>query len=371
MEQRPRERTQASWGLMRGLVGAASVFVLLAGLRSARVFLVPVLVAVFISVACAPLLQWMRRYRVPTPLAVFFIVIGIMAAGLALTAFFGTSLTEFARRLPSYQVVLAAQLADLLANLEARGLRLPPNLDDELLDPGAAFGAAAILFNSIRALLTNGLLIILTVMFILLEAAGFEDKLRRALRDPETTFSRFADFTLGVKRYLIIKIAVSLLTGTLVAVWVAVLGVSYPILWGLLAFLLNFIPTIGSILASIPAVLLALVEIGPGGAGLLLAGYLVINVVIGNIVEPRWAGRGVGLSPLVVFLSLLLWGWVFGPVGLLLAAPLTMTLKLALESSPQTFWLATLLGPERPPTPPRARRLLSRHRSEAEPVDTP
>jgi len=339
---------------MRGLVGAASVVVLLAGLRAARGILVPVLVAVFLTVACAPILAALRRWRVPTPLAVAIIVLGMLGAGLALTAFLGNSLTDFVRTLPAYQAALGARIAEMLAGMEARGIRLPEDFDDQLLDPGAAFGAAAVLFNSIRSLLTNGLLILLTVMFILLEAAGFEDKLRRALRDPEATFARFAAFTQGVKQYLAIKTAVSALTGTLVAVWVALIGVDYPLLWGLLAFLLNFIPTIGSILASVPPVLLALVQFGPGPAGMVLAGYLMVNVVIGNILEPRWAGFGVGLSPLVVFLSLLLWGWVLGPVGLLLAAPLTMTLKLALEGSPQTHWLAVLLGPERAVVPAAA-----------------
>jgi AI-2 transport protein TqsA len=352
MEQRPRERQQASWSLMRGLVGMASVVVLLAGLRAARGILVPVLVAVFLSVACAPILAWLRRWRVPTPLAVAVIVLGILGVGLALTAFLGTSLTEFVRTLPAYQAALGARVAEMIAGMEARGIRLPEDFDDQIFDPGAAFGAAALLFNSVRTLLTNGLLILLTVVFILLEAAGFEEKLRRALRDPEATFVRFASFTQGVKQYLAIKTAVSALTGTLVALWVAMIGVDYPLLWGLLAFLLNFIPTIGSILASVPAVLLALVQFGPGPAGMVLAGYLMINVTIGNLLEPRWAGRGVGLSPLVVFLSLLLWGWVLGPVGLLLAAPLTMTLKLALEGSPQTHWLAVLLGPERATAPP-------------------
>jgi AI-2 transport protein TqsA len=345
-----RRQPPRSTALLRGMVVAACVVVLLAGLRSARVIIVPVLVAVFISVACAPIVTWLRRFRVPTPLAVAVVVLGIMAIGLLLTIFVGEALTEFARGLPRYQAVLAQRLTEVLAQAERWGLRIPE--DQAPIDPGIAFNWVAILFASVRALLTSGLLILLTIVFILLEAAGFESKLRRALRDPAGTIRRFEMFATGVKQYLLIKIAVSALTGTLVALWVAILGLEFPLLWGLLAFLLNFIPTFGSIIASVPAALLALVQLGVGPAGLVLLGYLAVNMILGNLIEPRWAGYGVGLSPLVVFLSLILWGWVFGPVGLLLAAPLTMTLKIALESNPHTVPMAILLGPERIVGPP-------------------
>jgi len=115
----------------------------------------------------------------------------------------------------------------------------------------------------------------------------------------------------------------------------------------MLAFLLNYLPTIGSIIAAVPAILLALVQLGPGAAAATLAGFTVINVVIGNVIEPRLMGYGVGISPLVVFIGLLFWGWVFGPVGMLLSVPLTMTLKLGLESDERTRWIAIFLGSER------------------------
>jgi AI-2 transport protein TqsA len=113
------------------------------------------------------------------------------------------------------------------------------------------------------------------------------------------------------------------------------------------------------------------VQDGTGQAGLVLAGYLAVNFIIGNLLEPRWAGRGVGLSALVVFLSVVFWGWVLGPMGLLLAAPLTMTLKLALEGSPQTRWIAVLLGPDRAPDPAPELRLAAARTPSAEPADIP
>ena len=123
------------------------------------------------------------------------------------------------------------------------------------------------------------------------------------------------------------------------------LDVDFPILWGLVALLLNFIPTIGSIIAGIPPVLLALVQLGPAEAGLVVVGFFLVNTIVGNILEPRYMGQGLGLSALIVFVSLIFWGWLFGPVGMLLSVPLTMSAKIALEASPNTTWLARLLAP--------------------------
>jgi predicted PurR-regulated permease PerM len=153
----------------------------------------------------------------------------------------------------------------------------------------------------------------------------------------------------NVNRYLIIKTAASLVTGILIGLWVWILGLDFPLIWGLLAFMLNYIPTLGSIIAGVPAVLLGFIQFGPGRALMVAVGYLVVNAVLGSVVEPRFQGRGLGLSTLVVFLSLAFWGWVWGPVGALLSVPLTMTLKIALESSPDTRGIAILLGSNPPP----------------------
>jgi len=134
-----------------------------------------------------------------------------------------------------------------------------------------------------------------------------------------------------------------------VALWMIFVGVKFPLLWGLLAFLLNYVPNIGSIIAAVPAVLFALVDLGLGAAAWTAGGFLVINTVVGNAIEPRFMGRGLGLSTLVVFLSLVFWGWVFGPVGMFLSVPLTITAKIALDSNANTRWLAILLGPEERP----------------------
>ena len=214
------------------------------------------------------------------------------------------------------------------------------------IDPGAAMGLAATLLSGMGAVFANTFLILLTVVFILLEVSSFPVKLRVAFGDPATLFPQFSRFSESVIRYLAIKTAASLATGAAAFLWLWVLGVDFPLLWGLLAFLLNFVPNIGSAIAAVPPVLLALIQFGVPRSILVAGGFLLLNFVVGNIVEPRFLGRGLGLSTLVVFLSLVFWGWLWGAVGMLLSVPLTMTLKIALESKPDTRWIAVLLGSE-------------------------
>jgi predicted PurR-regulated permease PerM len=201
-------------------------------------------------------------------------------------------------------------------------------------------------------------LLLLTVAFILLEAAGFGPKLTRAFgaERAERAAPAFAAFAAGVKQYLYLKTLIGLLTGTLVALMLAILRVDFPILWGFVTFLFGYIPNIGSIVAAVPGTLLALVQHGPVVGLIVAVGYLVIDMGTGKVLEPRWMGHGVGLSPLVVLFSLVFWAFVLGPLGLLLAVPLTMTLKIALEATSEGRWLAVLLGPDEGPAAPELAR---------------
>jgi len=147
--------------------------------------------------------------------------------------------------------------------------------------------------------------------------------------------------------YMIIKTIISLIAGVIIGLWLFILGVDFPILWGFVAFLLHFVPNVGQIIAAIPAVLLALIQLGLGPAALTAAGYLIVGFTLGNVVEPRLMGRQLGLSTLVVFLSLMVWGGLLGPIGVILCVPLTMTMKFAFESNPSTRWMGILLGSEK------------------------
>ena len=270
------------------------------------------------------------------------VILGVLGSIL------GTSIGEFTAALPTYQERLNALV-------QSTGRLIFELLDDdrpvprfsELIDPGFAMGFAATILNALRDVLTNTFLILFTMVFILLEASSFSVKVRAAFGSGEDTVERPRIFLQNLGRYLGIKTVISLATG--VCAWVLALwvGLDFPLLWGMLAFLFNYVPTIGSIIAAVPAVLMALIQYGLPEAGSTTVGFLLINVVFGNFLEPRLMGYGVGISPLVVFTGLVFWGWVFGPVGMLLSVPLSMTLKMALESDDRTRWLAILIGSER------------------------
>ena len=189
-------------------------------------------------------------------------------------------------------------------------------------------------------------LILLMVTFILLEASSFPVKLRAILGNPHQVFPQFTKFVHDIKRYIVIQTILNLVGAVIIGLWLFFLGVDYPVLWAFLAFLLHFVPNLGSIVAAIPAVLLALIQLGVGPAILVAAGYLVIGFILGNVIGPRVMGRKLGLSTLVVFLSLIFWGSLLGPIGVVLCIPLTMTLKFAFENGQSTRWIAILLGSE-------------------------
>ena len=213
-----------------------------------------------------------------------------------------------------------------------------------MFDPGKMVDVATNMLTGLGGVMANMFLIILTVVFMLFEGPMLRNKIHAALKDPDNKMKQIDRFLESINSYLAIKTLVSLGTGIIAAFYLWILDVDYFVLWGVLAFMFNYIPNIGSIIAAVPAILLALITQGPLIAGLVGAGYLTINTVMGNIIEPKFMGKGLGLSTLVVFLSLIFWGWLLGTVGMLLSVPLTMIVKIALEASEEGKWIATMLG---------------------------
>lgn len=340
MEQQP---TGLSQGLTF-LIAATCFVVIVAGMKTAADLLVPFLLSVFIAIIFAPPLFWLRRKGVPGIMAIIFIIACIVGIGYGIAQLLGSSVADFTNSIPIYRKTLIAQSAGFQKWLARMGIVIDSETLSNYLNPSTAMQMAAKTLTGLSGALTNAFLILLTVIFILLEAAGFPNKIRIALKSPEKSLAGFSRFMESVNRYMALKTIFSLLTGLIIFVWLTILGLDFAILWGLLAFLLNYIPNIGSILAAIPAVLLALVQLGPLNALLAAAGYLVVNIIIGTILEPRFMGGGLGLSTLVVFLSLVFWGWVLGPVGMLLSVPLTMIIKIALESHEESRWISVMLG---------------------------
>lgn len=207
-----------------------------------------------------------------------------------------------------------------------------------------ALGVAIGILVSIPQMLSNAFLILLTVIFILLEASTFQRKIRKAFTDSNAAADRAQEIIGSMQEYIVIKTWISLGTGILIAIWLWFFSVPYFALWGLLAFLFNYIPNIGSVIAAVPAVLIAWLDLSALPAAAAAIGFILVNGVVGNFIEPRIMGKGLGLSPLVVFFSMVFWGWVLGPVGMLLSVPLTMTARIALEGFEDTRWVAILLG---------------------------
>jgi predicted PurR-regulated permease PerM len=328
----------------RFLLIVAAFVIVVAGMRAAESLLVPFLLSLFIAVIVTPLLSWLDRRGVPNWLSILIIIVFIVIIGFFIGAIVGSSINSFREDLPEYQARLLALSDGLLQKLSSLGITIEPAQWREIFNPSAALNMAGNTLASFGNLMTDGFLILLTVMFILAEEVNFTDKLRQAIPGGDNTFQALSRFTHSVNKYMAIKTLVSLLTGFIVLVCLFFIGVDYYVLWGLLAFLLNFIPTLGSILAAIPAVLLAIVQLGVPEALITAGVFLAVNTIVGNILEPRFMGKGLNLSSLVVFLSLVFWGWVLGPVGMLLSVPLTMTVKIALESFEDTYWLSVMLG---------------------------
>jgi predicted PurR-regulated permease PerM len=328
------------------LLYTSAFIIVVAGMRAAASLLIPFLLSMVIAIISAQPLFFLRQKRVPTILALLIVVIGVIGIGMVIAVIIGTSIDDFSRSVPLYQERLREKTILVLEWLDRLGIDVPKERLLEAFNPGAAMRMTASVLSGFGKVLTNAFFILLTVIFILLEASGFQDKLHVALADPGKSFNYLEKTIHNVQRYMAIKTWVSLATGIIIAVWLTILGVDYPLLWGMLAFLLNYVPSIGSIIAAVPAILLAVIQLGTGSALLTGLGYVVVNVVIGSVIEPRIMGRGLGLSTLVVFLSLVFWGWVFGPVGMLLSVPLTMAVKIALDSNEDTRWIAILLGSE-------------------------
>lgn len=345
------EKTGSNGGT-RLLVSVAALAIIIWGVNQAQAALMSSLVAVFLAILGTPLVLWLQRKRVPSALAVLLTLALIILVLLLVGAFVGASLNGFTASLPAYQASIQGQAAEMTAMLAKKGIRVTQAQLLEYLNPAAAMTYAAEALGGLGAALANIVLILLTVLFILLEAASFPVKLRAVLGDPSQKFPEFTRFVDDIQRYMLVKTALAAAAGLLLGGWLAVLGIDSPVLWGFLAFLLLYIPHVGSILAGIPAVSLTLVQFGPGRAALVAAGYVAVNFIIGNIVEPKLMGRKLSLSTLAVFLSLIFWGRMLGLVGAVLCIPLTMALKFAFENNKNTLWLAVLLGPAVPENGP-------------------
>jgi predicted PurR-regulated permease PerM len=329
---------------LKVLMGLAAFVIIVAGMKAAATILVPFLLALFIAIISAPALIWMQQKGVRPAFAILIVTAILLGAGLFIGTVLAQSIPPFIKALPDYSSRLQESLTSACTWLQQKGVNVETQQLLQYLKPDSAVKMMGDMLSQFGNLMTKGFLIFLTLVFILLEASMFEVKFRHAFRNPQQSMQRLGKITSDVKLYLAVKTGISLVTGVIVTVWLMILGVDYAVIWGLLAFILNFVPSIGSILAAIPPIILALIQLGIAKAVLVMVGYLVLNIALGNFLEPKLVGQKLGLSTLVVFLSLIFWGWVLGPVGMLLSVPLTMAFKIVLQSNEDTRWIAVLLG---------------------------
>ncbi len=333
---------------LKALVLVSCMVIVVAGLKLAAPIVVPFLLASFLAIVSAPLVFWMAQQGVPRVVSVGTAFLGNLILVALLGRLVIESSTALYQRLPRYQDRLIEVLYEASEAASSFGFEVAPERLLAWLDVGQLFGVFAGALKGFIGTLVSLLLVLLIVVFMLLEAAGLRGKLKHILAEPNRDLGPYAKTTSQVQKYLVVKTVASLITGVLAGTWNFALGVELALLLGVLAFALNFIPTIGSILAAVPAMLLALVTGGVSLSLVVAGGYLVINTVIGNFFEPRILGRALGLSPLVVLLSVIFWGWILGPVGALLSVPMTNVLRIFIANTDDLRWLAILLGPTLP-----------------------
>ncbi len=329
------------------LVILASSIIVIAGIKSASSILITILLSVFIAIVCAPPFLWLRSKGIPKSFAITIIVLIFLTIAFLIGLLVGTSVADFTSKLPLYQSKLESQTLLLIEWLKQKEIIEPDFKVTNEINPGSILVFVGNTLNQLSSLFANIFLIAFIVIFMLLEASSFPVKLNKILKESTEKMRRIEIIYHKINRYIGIKTVISAITGILVYVVLLIIGVDYALLWGVLAFALNYIPNIGSILAAVPALLLTIIQLGFWEALWVLIAYILINTIMGNIIEPKFMGKGLGLSTLVVFISLIFWGWLLGPMGMLLSIPLTIAVKIILDSSEETRWLGILLGIER------------------------
>jgi AI-2 transport protein TqsA len=328
--------------ILRVMLGLAATVVVLVGMRLAAPILNPILFALVLSLLFSPIYAWLTRHRIPTPLALVIMLVGLTVLFVGIFLIMGVSIARFSGDIASYSGKLNVQVGNLQDLVSRAGLS-EVNIRDAV-KPSALAGAIGSVLAGVADFLSNLFLILVIVLFLLAEGPTMMDRLRSSAGSDHPQVERLTVFGRNVVRQLGLRAIVNLVTGAGVTILMFVLGVDFPLMWGILTFFLSFIPWIGLPLAVAPAVVLALAEHGIDRALLVIAGVIVINILAENALSPMLMGRGLSLSPTILFIGFIFWAWLLGGPGAFLAAPLTIFLVLMLETFPETRWLAAVMG---------------------------
>jgi AI-2 transport protein TqsA len=326
------------------LVKIAAIIIIFAGVIYAKSLITPFLLALFISIICEQPVSWLEKRKIPRGLALVIVILGMIILFSGFAVLIGGTISSFSGNLSKYESTLTSLSDSFVKFLNDKGLNIHQDQLFSFIQPAKILEFTATALNTLVNMMGNTFLILLIVLFTLMEFGSFSVKAKAILIGTDESVSYISTILQNIRHYLGIKTLICLLTGVFVFIALLIIGVDYPLLWALIAALMNYIPNIGSIIAALPAVLFALVQLGLGGAFWTLGSFMIVNNVLGNFIEPRIMGKGLGLSTLVVFLSLLFWGFILGPVGMFLSVPFTMTIKIILEHNENTKWLSILLG---------------------------
>ena len=331
--------------IFRASLFLAAVIIIIAGVIIARSIITMLLLAFFLSVIGAHLVDWFDQKKVPHILSVIIVMLGMLSIIIGLSSIIGGSVSSFTSHLGKYEDRLTGIITSANQEFSKFGLNFSTQKLTHMFDPVKILDITASTLGQLGNVMSNTTLIFFIVLFVLLEMKSISLKSR--IFDASSngkTIKNISRIEKSVRHYLVIKTIVSLSTGILIGIWLGIIGVEYAILWALIAFLLNYIPYIGSIIAAIPTMLFTWIQLGFVPMIWVGVGYLAVHIVIGYFLEPKIMGRGMGLSTLVVFLSLIIWGYILGIVGMFLSVPLTTTLKIILEHNESTKPLAAMLG---------------------------
>ncbi len=347
----------------KALFTLAALVLVVAGLKAAQAFFIPVLIAFFIATVSFPLLNFLREKKLPRPLAVLLTVafdfVFLAALGVLALTLIGDLQEKWNSR---YAAEVSQHIRDgsewLAAKLREYGVADAKEKIDEAVNNNLSnlqnirferiWDLGTGLLGRVVGFLGTSLITLILTVFMLSESRMFGRRLEAISLARGPNLARMLSATRDIQRFLAIKTAVSLLTGILAGLLCYMAGLDFYVLWGILAFFFNFIPVVGSIIAGVPPMILALLVAGFPNAILVAGGYLLINNFLGNFVEPMLVGRRFGISTLVVVVSVVFWGWLWGPLGMLLAVPLTMVLKVVLESSDEFRWIGVAISAEQP-----------------------
>ncbi len=339
-----KTQMNSSSPITKTLIVCASLVIIVAGMKAAAAILVPFLLAVFIAIIVTPIYFTLQRIGLNPAVSLLVMITAVILIGGVGILITMASIDDFQENRRKYPDQYSAQMEQVETWLRQWRLMEENQTFGNLIDGQVVMGYLARVAGTIRDLLGQGTLILIVVIFILLEAATMPDKIRAIPGLSDDNWQRMTQIVGDTRRYITLKTVTSAVTGVLIWLLLKVLRVDSAEFLGLLAFVLNFVPAIGSIIAGIPGVLLAFVLHGPITAVIATVGYLAVNFGVSNGLEPKIMGRGLGLSPLVIIIAMFFWGWVLGPIGMLLSVPLAMTAKIALESDEETRWIALLMG---------------------------